>query len=150
MWMKTIVNIRRQASNYGTIVPSLLRSIRRLDSAASREQIVEKAQTRSFADAAKDAPTSAHGRNTAGTNKKGSKASTSGKPHPISEEFKVAWKKVAPLFDVPKIPTDFLDDRPGPTPEGPIPAKLTINFVLPSRAEMMSHQVLLYAQLIIC
>eukprot|EP00249_Psilotum_nudum_P027175 c34558_g1_i1 orf=607-1236(-) len=48
---------------------------------------------------------------------------------PVSEEFKKAFKQVAPLLELPKFPSSFMKHRP-PVP-GTIPSKVTLNFVLP-------------------
>ncbi|KAL2642028.1 hypothetical protein R1flu_009615 [Riccia fluitans] len=64
------------------------------------------------------------------------------KPKPssvVTEELRNAWKAVAPLLDFPKIPSNFLKQRP-PVP-ATIPAKLTLNFVLPRNKEIEGEEV---------
>ncbi|KAG6555444.1 hypothetical protein Mapa_002672 [Marchantia paleacea] len=61
------------------------------------------------------------------------------KPPAITEDLRKAWKAVAPMLDVPKVPSDFLEGRP-PVPTT-IPTKLTVNFVLPQKYEMEAKQV---------
>ncbi|KAL3685777.1 hypothetical protein R1sor_003799 [Riccia sorocarpa] len=57
------------------------------------------------------------------------------KPSPaVTEELKKAWKAVAPILDFPKVPSNFLKQRP-PVP-ATIPAKLTLNFVLPRKSHI--------------
>jgi hypothetical protein len=57
----------------------------------------------------------------------------------ISEQFKQDWKKVAPNYDLPHFPSNFMVARP-PVPST-IPAKLTLNFVLPHMFEMQAKPV---------
>ncbi|CAM6047902.1 unnamed protein product [Sphagnum compactum] len=57
----------------------------------------------------------------------------------ITDKFKEDWKKIAPNFDIPKFPSNFMEARP-PVPST-IPAKLTVNFVLPSQYEIQAKQV---------
>ncbi|KAJ6845600.1 ATP synthase subunit delta', mitochondrial-like [Iris pallida] len=53
--------------------------------------------------------------------------------------FVEAWKKVSPNVESPKTPLSFMKPRP-PTPAS-IPAKLTVNFVLPYQSEISSKEV---------
>jgi F-type H+-transporting ATPase subunit delta len=57
----------------------------------------------------------------------------------VTEKFKADWKTIAPNFDMPKFPSNFMEVRP-PVPST-IPAKLTVNFVLPSQYEIQAKQV---------
>uniref|UniRef100_A0A1D1YP62 ATP synthase subunit delta', mitochondrial n=1 Tax=Anthurium amnicola TaxID=1678845 RepID=A0A1D1YP62_9ARAE len=59
---------------------------------------------------------------------------------PVQDEaFVEAWKKVAPNIEPPKTPLSFMKPRP-PTPSS-IPAKLTVNFVLPYQTELGNKEV---------
>lgn len=57
----------------------------------------------------------------------------------VTEKFKADWKTIAPNFDMPKFPSNFMEARPPVPPT--IPAKLTVNFVLPSQYELQAKQV---------
>lgn len=57
----------------------------------------------------------------------------------VSDQFKSDWKKIAPNFDLPKFPSNFMAARP-PVPST-IPTKLTVNFVLPYVYEVQSKPV---------
>lgn len=57
----------------------------------------------------------------------------------ITEQFKQDWKKIAPNYDLPHFPSNFMVARP-PVPSA-IPAKLTLNFVLPHMFEMQAKPV---------
>ncbi|KAL4574125.1 hypothetical protein LXL04_020950 [Taraxacum kok-saghyz] len=58
---------------------------------------------------------------------------------PGDSAFSEAWKKVAPTIDPPKILIQFMEPRP-PTPSS-LPAKLTVNFVLPYSSELSKKEV---------
>ncbi|CAM6088535.1 unnamed protein product [Calypogeia fissa] len=134
-WLKKVVTISWQASRYGTRVQELARRNTRNETVRLPNYNANWTQTRTFADAASS---------TGNAPKSGGKDSTgggaaSGRRPAITEEYKAAWKKVAPRFDVHKTPSDFMDDRPGPATA--VPTKLTVNFVLPSRVEMAAKEV---------
>ncbi|PKA56332.1 ATP synthase subunit delta', mitochondrial [Apostasia shenzhenica] len=57
----------------------------------------------------------------------------------VDQTFVEAWKKVAPNIEPPKTPLAFMKPRP-PTPSS-IPAKLTVNFVLPYQSEISNKEV---------
>lgn len=57
----------------------------------------------------------------------------------LTEEFKAAWKKVAPSLDLPKLPSSFL--KPRPAVPATIPTKLTLNLVLPYSIEAEAKEV---------
>ena len=69
--------------------------------------------------------------------KDGEKAAT-GQAH-VSDKFKEDWKKIAPNYDVPNFPSNYMVARP-PVP-ATIPAKLTLNFVLPHMFEINAKPV---------
>lgn len=60
-------------------------------------------------------------------------------PPPVPDSFKDAFRKVAPNLQLPKFPSQFMKPRP-PVP-GNIPAKLTVNFVLPFATEVDAKEV---------
>ncbi|KAK3195261.1 hypothetical protein Dsin_026571 [Dipteronia sinensis] len=53
--------------------------------------------------------------------------------------FVEAWKKVIPNIEPPKTPLSFMQTRPSTPPS--IPAKLTVNFVLPYASELSAKEV---------
>ena len=57
----------------------------------------------------------------------------------VTEQFKNDWKKIAPNYDMPHFPSNFMAARP-PVPST-IPAKLTVNFVLPYMYEVQAKPV---------
>lgn len=56
------------------------------------------------------------------------------------QTFVQAWKSTMPNLDPPKSPLSFMQPRP-PTPST-IPAKLTVNFVLPYNSELSKKEVI--------
>lgn len=57
----------------------------------------------------------------------------------VPETFKQDWKKVAPNYDLPHFPSEYMAARPSvPTT---LPTKLTVNFVLPHEFEMQAKEV---------
>lgn len=57
----------------------------------------------------------------------------------VPEKFKEDWAKIAPNYDLPHFPSSFMQARP-PVP-ATIPAKLTVNFMLPHMFEMQAKEV---------
>lgn len=57
----------------------------------------------------------------------------------VPEKFKEEWTKIAPNYDLPHFPSSYMKARP-PVP-GTLPAKLTVNFVLPHQFELQAKEV---------
>jgi F-type H+-transporting ATPase subunit delta len=57
----------------------------------------------------------------------------------LPDEFKHAWKSVAPNLDLPRFPISYMTERPE-TPTA-IPTSLTVNLVLPYKFEIKGKQV---------
>ncbi|XP_024366707.1 ATP synthase subunit delta', mitochondrial [Physcomitrium patens] len=57
----------------------------------------------------------------------------------VPESFKQDWKKVAPNYDLPHFPSEYMSARPPVATT--LPTKLTVNFVLPHQFEMQAKEV---------
>lgn len=57
----------------------------------------------------------------------------------VPEKFKEDWKKIAPNYDLPHFPSEYMNARP--SVPSTLPAKLTVNFVLPHQFEMQAKEV---------
>lgn len=68
-------------------------------------------------------------------------------PQVDDQAFVQAWKSTMPNLDPPKTPLSFMQPRP-PTPST-IPAKLTVNFVLPYNSELSKKEVISFVDLFI-